>query len=522
MPVVCILDKLPIWFLIDARESAGENTNITCILYPIYRHLLPIIMNDNDINNDAVPELIQISDMERALTDIGFDDPLQRNRIMAEGFQELREMKNVSSKDLQRMAEDFGRRTVGDGRVIFGMARTKKVVGLMLWVKDAYRCNDTPTIDDLNEDAIDVAIQRDLIRREEKANYEPIFTKALPAKLKDEKDWPTFYSSLMNALRIIPGANGVPLIYLCRVQEIPEAGVIYPDYTARAIACAPLYGPIFEADARRLHQIIQSLLQGEPAEAWIKTLNKFQDGRRDVEALVKHFAGEGNSTRRLADAERLKESLHYKSERALPYASFLDELVKMFNIYAEEGESITETGKTRMLLQKVQNSGLNPIVAALTVQHNLGAITFVTAANHLASAVATLPENQQAVQIAAVDSKNGDESGSGQDDYENGDESGSGQNDYESGSEVYTGYYTKEQWDELSHDQIDAIRQARENERFSSDNHEDLENEGSSNGKRDSSDNKESSDGKRDSSAITNISDEDLQRIIKAVCYEMK
>ncbi len=70
-------------------------------------------MNDNDINNDAVPELIQISDMERALTDIGFEDPLQRNRIMAEGFQELREMKNVSSKDLQRMAEDFGRRVYG-------------------------------------------------------------------------------------------------------------------------------------------------------------------------------------------------------------------------------------------------------------------------------------------------------------------------------------------------------------------------------------------------------------------------
>jgi hypothetical protein len=47
-------------------------------------------------------------------------------------------------------------------------------------------------------------------------------------------------------------------------------------------------------------------------------------------ALRRHFAGEGNSTRRIADAKRLQATLHYKTERALPFSKFLDSLQKIF------------------------------------------------------------------------------------------------------------------------------------------------------------------------------------------------
>jgi hypothetical protein len=97
----------------------------------------------------------------------------------------------------------------------------------------------------------------------------------------------------------------------------------YADYNSKAIACAPLSGPYYQADNRRVHQIIQSLVQGKTADAWIKKLARFQDGRRDLLALICHYAGDRNSTRRLAEAERMYANLHYKGERALPFATFI-------------------------------------------------------------------------------------------------------------------------------------------------------------------------------------------------------
>ncbi len=58
----------------------------------------------------------------------------------------------------------------------------------------------------------------------------------------------------------------------------------------------------------------------------------------DMQALRNHYSGEGNTSRRIAVAERTRETLHYKSERAMQFSAFLDKLQKMFNIFEEEGE----------------------------------------------------------------------------------------------------------------------------------------------------------------------------------------
>ena len=50
------------------------------------------------------------------------------------------------------------------------------------------------------------------------------------------------------------------------------------------------------------------------------------------------IVGEGNASRRIATAERVREGLHYKNERSLAFSIFLDCMQKMFSIYEEEGE----------------------------------------------------------------------------------------------------------------------------------------------------------------------------------------
>ncbi len=67
-------------------------------------------------------------------------------------------------------------------------------------------------------------------------------------------------------------------------------------------------------------------------------------------ALRRHYAGEGNSTRRIADAKRIQSSFHYKTERALPFNKFLDSLQEMFTIFEQENEPLSERAKVDELL----------------------------------------------------------------------------------------------------------------------------------------------------------------------------
>ena len=90
------------------------------------------------------------------------------------------------------------------------------------------------------------------------------------SKLKDERKWPEWYPAFVNYLSTIPGVYGVPLSYIVHDNEAPDhvrdfAG----DFTEEIIACAPLRGPKFRADARKVHQLLKNFLTAGSAEQWI-------------------------------------------------------------------------------------------------------------------------------------------------------------------------------------------------------------------------------------------------------------
>ena len=95
------------------------------------------------------------------------------------------------------------------------------------------------------------------------------------------------------------------------------------------IACAPLHGAHFRADAQCIHQLLKNYLVAETTEHWIKGLEVHGDGRCDMMALREHYSGEGNASRHIATAERMRESLHYKSERSIAFSVFLDRMQRM-------------------------------------------------------------------------------------------------------------------------------------------------------------------------------------------------
>ena len=139
--------------------------------------------------------------------------------------------------------------------------------------------------------------------------------------------------------------KGIPLSYVVRANEDPDHETDFEgDFVARSIACAPLNNATFCADARK-HQLLMNVLVAESAEQWINNLAPRVNGCLDMEALRNHYGGEGNSSRRIATAEKLRETLHYKSEISMPFSTFFDRMQKMFNIFQEECEELTENAK---------------------------------------------------------------------------------------------------------------------------------------------------------------------------------
>jgi hypothetical protein len=227
-----------------------------------------------------------------------------------------------------------------------------------------------------------------------------------PGKFKDEQEWPEWEPTFANYLSTIPGMNGMPLSYVIREVKLPDCTVNNPSFNERAIACAPLSGPNFQADARKVHQLLKSFLQTETAEQWVKPVARRQNGREDMIALRNHYTGEGNTSRRIAQAESYRDTLHYKHEKSLSFSNFLDKIQKMINMLQEEGESITEQAKVMMLLKKIQHPQLQNAVSALRIRAQLDSVTFTECANHLAAIVSELPDHQLNRKVSATtDSK---------------------------------------------------------------------------------------------------------------------
>ena len=388
---------------------------------------------------------------------IGFRTAAQQNLIVADCFDSFDSLRMLTDKDIRQMSSEFSSRTPVARRIIFGTNRTKFLKAVTHWVQDFYRVSETPTIVGLNEPTFKSALQCSLSRtsiRKTLSDASSITSKAAdPGPLKSEKQWKEWEEKFVNYLRCQVGSDGVPLNYVIRENDAPDTATVHPDFVSKTIACAPLQGEYYDADRLAVFNMLVSFTTGQASGDWIKTTIRYADGRRSMAALKAHFAGEGNATRNVAEADRLKETLHYKSERAMPFETFLTQMQKMFNIYEKEGEEILEDQKVRLLFKKVQHKDLDTAKSALQAQQTMGnALTYLTCANHLSARVSELPEYL---------SKNRNISGVGTRDSNGGDGGNEGDNIgiYNADGTIRTGHISN--WKSLSNDDRDLVKKAR-------------------------------------------------------------
>ena len=172
---------------------------------------------------------------------------------------------------------------------------------------------------------------------------------------------------------------------------LPKEKLLYLPYSKRTVS-------VIYFDAA---QVFASLLS-------CPLLNRNENFMRsDMEALRNHYSGKGNTSRRIAVAERIRDSLFYKNERSMKFSAFLDKMQKMLNIFEEENEQITEQAKVRLLLKKVEHPQLQDAVSALRIQSSMDGLTFTACANHLSAQVSELPDQQSDRKISGTGSNHG-------------------------------------------------------------------------------------------------------------------
>ncbi|KAI2492735.1 hypothetical protein MHU86_21810 [Fragilaria crotonensis] len=167
---------------------------------------------------------VGVTTVDSVLQMIGFIDDGERNGIMIAGLAQFDDFRYLNEKDIRDMADEFGKRTAANGRIVFGLGRTKKLVGAMHWVQDCYRSNDQPEQVPFDEQALFGALSLSQVR---KSDVELVATNAKavdPGKFKDEPN--------------------------------PEEGREYSTATERMIARASLQGQFYEADSRRVHNLL--------------------------------------------------------------------------------------------------------------------------------------------------------------------------------------------------------------------------------------------------------------------------
>lgn len=142
-------------------------------------------------------------------------------------------------------------------------------------------------------------------------------------------------------------------------------------------------------------------------------------------------------------------------------------LQRMFTIFEEENEPLTERAKVDELLTKVQHTALTAAVAQLRYyQLNTVGVTFTVAANHLNSEISQTSDYQMSRKISSVNTPGRGSGragrGSGRGGRGRGRGGKGGRSNSDSSGSGTTGYFSPAEWEKLSFEERNKIRKERD------------------------------------------------------------
>lgn len=194
-----------------------------------------------------------------------------------------------SFEDLDGDIQSYSNLTVAEGRICINPGVKQKMRAFIQWSRDQIRKGLDPS-----GEAFPVNASTELINRYNSYAFWQDSSKMLsdsakPSTFTNDSKWKEWSPTFANYLRTIAGRNGVPLSYIIRDSDAPNA-TPNPSFLDDYVAMAPLSGAAYSEDAWAVHTLLASFIAGnKTAEAKVQGLVDKRDGRLDFKALKNHY-----------------------------------------------------------------------------------------------------------------------------------------------------------------------------------------------------------------------------------------
>lgn len=364
--------------------------------------------NDNNINTNIrtmrnrAERIIMIQNMMACHFSLAHSIRLTESEIC-----NARDLLRFTEADIYRIEKKYtDTRAPAANRIAFGASKTRLLVGFIHHAQDQHRLGQDvySQIQHVDEDHFEKALENKAAREDLADKQTITSSSADPGKLIRNNQWHAWHNDFKNYLCSIPGSQGHPLDYVIREETYTLDDVVHDDYLSKLSKLGSHNSDYFKSDKRLVYQLLHGKVSGGPGEEWIK--QHTNDGRQAWFSLKAHFDGGGNTQVRVEVAEKMYNTLHYKSEKAMPFATFTTRALQMWQIFDEVNEPKIETARLRWLQNAVQDPLLSSARSSINTQYITGNITYSEAVNVYANEIAARqPVAQSLSQTQSTDRK---------------------------------------------------------------------------------------------------------------------
>ena len=158
----------------------------------------------------------------------------------------------------------------------------------------------------------------------------------------------------------------------------------------------PLEGENFKRDNKLVFQMLKSACIKSDACAWIRSYDRAADGRKAWLALVQHYDGSGELSKRVKRAKAELERLHYKDEKVFPFEKLITKLKENFNVLEKDKHEDLSGSRQRVdLMTKAIRSSNARVLAGLVNVHQNFRFDFDEAANFMSGLISSIHSSAQ-------------------------------------------------------------------------------------------------------------------------------
>ena len=217
-----------------------------------------------------------------------------------------------------------------------------------------------------------------------------MITTSFQVQLEASGKWDCWVVELGSNLKIIVGAQGIPLYYVIRENNIPDQ-IEHNTWEEKAVLAVPLTRILYNQDNLTVNNIIlRNIADASDAFTYVKPYIKKDDGRTDIKALRSRYENVAMQEQYVSDAKRTIETIQYRNKISRTFEKFVRNLVKAVDELEKRGRGMHSADIVEIIWQRARNAELSQYLTALKVQFQHQPLYYREALQDIASQVPSI------------------------------------------------------------------------------------------------------------------------------------